>query len=123
MIGPNMISYALVAARIAAWLLASVITVLSLVPPDYRPETAVPHNLEHFAIFVTTGLCFGIGYSRSLISVAIGLIIFSGAIELAQRLVHGRHARLSDFIVDAFAMCVGVVVGSFFANYYLGRYS
>jgi hypothetical protein len=113
--------YVTVAARIAAWLLAIVITVLSIVPPDYRPETSVPHDLEHFAIFSVTGLCFGAGYRRSAIPVAIGLVFFAGAIELAQKLVHGRHARLSDFIVDSLAMCVSVATGAFFVNHYLGR--
>ena len=108
----------LVAVRIAGWGLASIITILSLVPPAYRPETAVPHNLEHFAIFAATGLCFGVGYRRSSIPVTIGLIVFAGAIEVAQKLVNGRHARLSDFIVDAFAMCFGVAAGSSLINHY-----
>ena len=115
-----MIFSILVAVRIAGWVLASIITILSLVPPAYRPETAVPHNLEHFVIFAVTGLCFGVGYRRSSIPVTIGLIVFAGAIELAQKLVNGRHARLSDFIVDAFAMCVGVAAGSSVINHYFG---
>jgi len=32
---------------------------------------------------------------------AIGLALFAGAIEVAELLVPGRHARLSDFVVDA----------------------
>ena len=32
---------------------------------------------------------------------------FAGAIEVGQLSVSGRHARLSDFIVDAFAACIG----------------
>ena len=41
-------------------------------------------------------------------STAIGLVLFAGAIELAQLFVPGRHARLSDFVVDALAACIGL---------------
>ncbi len=102
------------AARLAAWLLAVVITVLSLVPPELRPETGVPHNLEHAAIFAATGFAFGFGYSRPRLTM-VALVIFAGAIELAQTFVPGRHARLSDFIVDAVTMCVAVAAGSIVA--------
>lgn len=106
----------IIIARTAAWLLILTITVLSLVPPGLRPETAAPHNLEHFAIFAAAGFAFGFGYSRRPIRVAVALVIFAGVIELAQRLVPGRHARLSDLIVDASAMCVSVALGSIIAG-------
>jgi VanZ family protein len=35
--------------------------------------------------------------------------MFAGFVEIAQLFVPGRHARLSDFIVDALAMCVGAL--------------
>jgi VanZ family protein len=99
--------------RISAWLLVAAIVVLSLVPPWLRPETGVPHDLEHFAIFVATGLTFGLGYSRRFFAVAVALVIFTGAIEIAQIAVPGRHARLSDFMVDALVVCIGLVTASF----------
>jgi hypothetical protein len=40
---------------------------------------------------------------------ATRLVFFSGAVEIAQLFVPGRHARLSDFIVDALAITVGVM--------------
>jgi hypothetical protein len=43
-------------ARAAAWILVTSIVVLSLVPPDLRPVTAFPDYVEHFGIYVTTGL-------------------------------------------------------------------
>jgi len=42
-----------------AWLLAGTIVVLSL-----RPTTGAAHDLEHFLIFLATGMAFGFGYSR-----------------------------------------------------------
>ena len=72
----------------------------------------MPPNFEHFSIYCVAGLAFGLGYDRKPVLVAILLLIFSGSIEIAQLFVPGRHARLSDFIVDAFAMCVGLVLAS-----------
>lgn len=99
-------------ARIVAWFLAGAIVVLSIVSPEMRPQTDVPHNLEHFLIFWLTALAFGLGYRTRHGLLTILLVIFSGAVEIAQLFVPGRHARLSDFIVDALAMCVGVILAS-----------
>jgi hypothetical protein len=100
------------AARIAAWILTALIVILSLVPPTLRPESGAPHSLEHFTIFAATGFAFGLGYRRRHDFLAILLIMFSGAIEIAQLFVQGRHARLGDFIIDAFAACIGLVIAS-----------
>jgi hypothetical protein len=97
------------AARFAAWCLATAIIVLSVVPPSLRPETGSPHFLEHSAIFAFTGGAFGLGYGRRLGSLAILLVTFSGCVEIMQLFVPGRHARLSDFIVDTIAMCAGLI--------------
>lgn len=99
-------------ARIAAWGLAVAIFVLSIVPPGLRPETGLPHALEHSSIFWATGLAFGLGYDRRHGSLAILLVLFSGAVEVAQLFVPGRHARLSDFIIDAASITVGVMMVS-----------
>jgi VanZ family protein len=115
-IDPRVRLFVINAFRIASWLLAIAIVVLSLVPASLRPETDVPHNLEHFAIFVATGIAFGIGYGRRPRLVALWIVIFAGAVELAQFAVPGRHARLSDFIVDALAACVGLAMASFVAQ-------
>jgi len=115
-IDPRMRFLVISAFRIASWLLTIAIVVLSLVPASLRPETDVPHNLEHFAIFVASGIAFGIGYSRRPGLVALWLVIFAGAVELAQLAIPGRHARLSDFIVDALAACIGLAMASFVAE-------
>ncbi len=101
------------AARIAAWLLVATIVVLSLVPPELRPETHLPHDLEHFAIFAATGVAFCLGYFRRIGLLTTAMGIFVGAIEIAQLFVPGRHARLSDFMVDASASCFGLLAASF----------
>jgi VanZ family protein len=98
--------------RVAAWFLATLITVLSLAPPSLRPETGTPHNFEHFAVFYITGFAFGIGYDRNRRLLSLTLVAFAATIELAQIFVPERHARVSDFIVDAAAACIGVLLAA-----------
>jgi VanZ family protein len=90
-----------------AWLLAATIVVLSLGPPHPFGQGAT-HDLEHLLIFLATGMAFGLGYPRRVWLLTIALPIFAAAIEVAQNWVPGRHARISDFLVDAAASCLGV---------------
>ena len=96
--------------RLGGWCLALVITALSLVPPDLRPESGTPHHFEHFAIFCATGAAFGLGYRSQRLPLAMGLVLFAGAIEFAQIFAPDRHARIGDFLVDALAACVGLAL-------------
>ena len=82
---------------------------LSIVPPSLRPETVLPHGVEHFGIFYAAGTAFGLAYSRRYLLLLPLLIIFAGGVEVLQSIVPGRHARLSDFFVDAFAACIGAL--------------
>jgi VanZ family protein len=102
--------------QIAAWFLLVTIVVLSVVPAEDRPVTPAPHDFEHAAIFVATGLAFGLGYSWYLAQI-FGLIAFSAAIELIQLAIPGRHARVSDFIVDALSVSIGVGIAFLLAEY------
>ena len=88
---------------------------LSVVPATLRPETSLPHSLEHFAIFWATGLAFALGYSVTPL-LAMLLITFSGAVEIMQLFIPGRHARLSDFIIDALASVIGLITVSLVAQ-------
>jgi VanZ family protein len=111
--------------RLGGWCLALLITALSLVPPDLRPESGTPLRFEHFAIFCATGAAFGLGYRSQRLSAATGLLLFAGALEFAQMFAPGRYARISDFLVDAFAACVGVALTALvseFANTYRKRW-
>ena len=100
----------MLAARIVGWSLAAAIVVLSVVPPASRPVTATPHDFEHFLIYWATGLAFALGYERKQGLLAILLLIFTASVEIVQLFVPGRHARLSDFIVDAGAVVTGLIV-------------
>jgi VanZ family protein len=98
-------------SRVIAWFLLLVIVVLSVVPPSLRPTTSAPHQIEHAAIFIAAGISFGMAYLGREWILSIGAIIFCTAIELVQVYVPGRHARISDFVVDVTAAVLGVFFG------------
>jgi VanZ family protein len=100
-------------------LLTLVILALSLAPPSLRPVTAAPHKLEHFAIFVMWGLAFGLWNRINQAYQTVAAILFAGAIEVAQYCVPGRHARISDFVVDAGAACIGILFAGIFARRFM----
>jgi VanZ like family len=108
--------------QVIGWLLALAIIVLSLGPPSIRPITAAGHGLEHLLMFLATGVAFALGYPRRFWLLAIALLAFAAAIEIAQIWVPGRHARLSDFIIDATVSCLGgwnnVPAGEIKSGYY-----
>jgi VanZ family protein len=99
------------------WLSTLTIVVLSLVPPSLRPITGLPHKREHFAIFVIWGMAFGLGYRINLVYQLVWAVLFAGAIEFAQYWVPGRHARISDLVVDVEAACVGVLCARIFSGW------
>jgi len=96
--------------QICAWLVLAVIVTLSLVKPSIRPVTILPHGLEHAAIFVIAGFAAGLGYPGRPALTMAALVLFSGVVEIAQLFAPGRHARLSDFVVDAAAACIGAAL-------------
>jgi VanZ family protein len=98
--------------RLAAWILLSVIVLLSAVPSGARPITTFPHAVEHAIIFWAVGMLFGAAYLGHERMLSIGAVAFCATLELTQLLIPGRHARLSDFIVDTTAALVGVFLGS-----------
>jgi VanZ family protein len=94
--------------RIGAWLLLFAIAAFSVVSPYYRFTIFVPHDVEHFLAFLLAGVVFGLGYPFRYAAHSAALIVFAAAIELAQLWSPGRHARVSDFVVNALGLCVGM---------------
>jgi VanZ family protein len=98
--------------RLFAWLLAAAVAFATLGPPSYRPHSDFGQNGEHALAFVLIGLAFGLAYTqRRLLTVAIA-VAGIGLIEILQFWAPGRHARLSDFVVDALAACAGLAVAA-----------
>ena len=98
--------------QLAGWACVIAIAALSLVAPSLRPVTILPHDLEHAAIFAITGFTLGLGYPNRIQLQMSAMIVFAAVIELAQIYAPGRHARVIDFVVDAFAACAGVAVAA-----------
>ena len=97
------------------------IVTLSLSPPTFRPVTIMPHAIEHAIIFLITGTVFALAYRIRLIFFLASAVCFSGCLEVLQSFAPGRHARLSDFFVDAIGACVGVIFAS--AKFWLQKRS
>src|SRR5262249_36163123 len=109
-------------ARALMWLLSFVILALSVVPPSLRPITAVPHKLEHMAIFVLWGMAFCFCYRINIVYQIMGAALFAGAIEIAQYWIPGRHARISDFVIDAAGACAGILFTRIFVGPLMSRF-
>jgi len=84
------------------------ITLLSLVPPAMRPNTAVSHQTEHLLIFALTGMTIALGFRWRWQAQIGALALFAAAIETAQLFVPGRHARLSDLVVNILGAGLGI---------------
>ena len=93
--------------RVSAWLLAAAVAFATLGPPSYRPHSTIGQDGEHALAFVLVGLAFGLAYGSHRLRAAAIAVMLIGALELAQFLAPGRHARLEDFVVDATTACVG----------------
>jgi VanZ family protein len=96
--------------RVIAWLLLAAAVVLTAVPAQFRPVTGAPSPVEHFAMFFLIGSAFALGYSRSDYPLCVAAIMFAGSLELLQLFVPGRHARLSDFAIDALSAVIGIAL-------------
>jgi VanZ family protein len=91
--------------RVVAWSLLATIVFLSIIPAAARPGTG-SHNLEHIGIFLLTGFVFACAYPKRW-TVTLALATFAAGVEAVQVFVPGRHARVSDLIVDVAGICAG----------------
>jgi VanZ family protein len=98
--------------RIFAWLLATAATFATLGPQRFRPHSHLGHDGEHALAFILIGLAFGCAYPRHRWLAAAIAVVATGAIEVLQLWVPGRHATPEDFMVDALAACAGLAVAA-----------
>jgi VanZ family protein len=97
--------------RILFWITLLALEILSIVPARDRPVLG-PHALEHAAAFALLGTLFALAYEiRTRTALAMAVLV-TGAVELSQLVVVGRHARWSDFIIDAAAGIAGILIGT-----------
>lgn len=102
------------AFRLTAWALVVAIVVVTLGPPRLRPVTEMSQNFEHGFAFVVLGAAFCLGYSGRLLQLIAASVPLIGVLELLQLWVPGRHARLSDFVVNCLATIVGLACAAVF---------
>lgn len=98
--------------RLFAWSLAAAVAFATLGPPGLRPHSNLGQDGEHGLAFVLLGLAFGLAYTSNRWLTAVLAVGLTGALELLQLLMPGRHARLEDFVVDALAVCIGLAVAA-----------
>ncbi len=98
--------------RLLAWILLAAAVALTIVPPEFRLVTGAPSWLEHFAMFFITGSAFALGYPRSDYVLSAAAIAFTACLELLQLFAPGRHARISDFVIDALSALIGIAISS-----------
>ncbi|KRR06078.1 antibiotic resistance protein VanZ [Bradyrhizobium jicamae] len=98
--------------RLFAWGLAAAIAFATLGPASQRPHLKLGQNGEHALAFVLLGLAFGLAHTRNRSFTATLVIAFTGLIEILQLWAPGRHARMTDFVVDALAASLGLLVAA-----------
>lgn len=96
--------------RAPSWCIIVTLVALTIVPASERPVIGLPHAIEHLLAFGLAGLTFALAYSGRLRAFLPGAVAFALALELSQIPLPTRHARLEDFIVDAAAACLGILV-------------
>ena len=65
--------------RLAAWVFIAVLVLLTIAPPSARPDSGVPHHLEHFASFFIAGALWYMGYPRRLLlCLALAVLLPAG---------------------------------------------
>jgi VanZ family protein len=96
--------------RAASWLIIFGLIIVTIVPADERPITDLQHDFEHFLAFALAGATFGLAYPRRLGVNLLSAVVFALVLELSQIPLPTRHARFEDFVVDAVACCLGILI-------------
>ncbi|MCC7046258.1 MAG: VanZ family protein [Alphaproteobacteria bacterium] len=88
------------------------IVVLSLVPGQMQVRTGASRHLEHFAAYFAVAGLLALVWGRAplaLFGIGVLLMALAAAMELAQILVPGRTARLSDLAASDLGIACGLV--------------
>ncbi len=94
-----------------AWILLAVILVVTVGPINLRPTTPFGPNVERFAAFFVLGGVFSLTYPKSLVYVAVPLVVSCGLFEYAQHFMPGRHPEFSNFLIKIAGAGVGLAAG------------
>ncbi len=97
------------ASRIAAWVMAAFVVLVTVCPLRDRPQTGFP-DLERFSAYLVLGACFAFGYPKRVGLVAVLVVVAGLGLEASQLLAPDRHARVHDAVVKALGGAAGVCV-------------
>ena len=98
-------------SRTAALALLAIIIFATLSPIQMRPHIAEA-NVERALAYVLLGFALALGFPNRLYQAVIFVAVTAGMLELLQIIDPGRHARLIDAFVKAFAGVIGIVAGN-----------
>ena len=99
----------LLSMRLAFWLCAGVVTILSLLPVAYLPPQAfdIWDKAQHASGFAALALLGHFAYPRHLWRVCLGLLAYGALIELAQSATGWRQGDGLDLLADGAGIALG----------------
>ncbi|WP_202900035.1 VanZ family protein [Acidovorax sp. JHL-9] len=91
------------------WALALCVAVLSLMPVAYLPPPVFSlwDKAQHALAFTALAALGLLAYPRRPWRLAVGLLAFGGAIELAQAATGWRYGEWGDWLADALGLAAG----------------
>jgi VanZ family protein len=95
-----------------AWLLVAAIVVITLAPPEFRPDTELSGRMERFVAFAAVTGVFCLGYPKyrlHIIVLIVGLIVL---LEVGQKFAPDRHGKL---LKHGIPKVLGALFGAAFA--------
>lgn len=101
------------AIRIAFWLAALSVLVLSLLPTSTPLPSTGWDKSNHVLGFAILGLLGSLGYQRQEVRIVAGLIAFGALIEVLQGLSGYRFAEWGDLLSDVIGIALGIFVAWF----------
>lgn len=98
--------------RYTPFLAITAILVLSLIPGQFQVRTGASRHLEHFAAYFAVAGVLALAWGKAplkLFCVGVLLMGLAATMEIAQVLVPGRTARLSDLAASDLGVASGLV--------------
>lgn len=100
--------------RYGFWALLLAVTTLSLLPTTYLPAQvfSIWDKAQHALAFAALATCALLAYpqQRHARHVLSGLLLYGGAIELAQAATGWRYGEWNDWLADALGLAAGAGV-------------
>lgn len=101
--------------KLAFWLCAGVVAILSLLPVAYLPPQAfdIWDKAQHAGGFAALALLGHLAHPGHLWRVCLGLLVYGASIELAQSATGWRHGDGLDLLADGMGIALGTVLLTF----------